>query len=1263
MGVMDKMIDVPGFGFVKKLLEGKPASHPVLEDQFRFLDKVERGLAEKVIAFVLTGEGRTVLATLDARKSAIADARVPITDWQVLDKRNKARATLVRSSRERGAEVGRLMLALEYGAPEARYLYNVGSKAVPIPVQQLFAELNVFVPDGAVAAAHALTFDDLLIAVEVAGGSITDIIDACYFKRFSNGNALTDSVEARTRLLEQEPEAAIAACKRYPVSRQVDFLKFLMTGRYTANPAYRDFLFSCAVAGSSKLRDAAREALATQDRTAVTRQAIGLLGSRKADARTSMVQLLNTAGTDEARAALETLRETEKSADILRLLDTVAEASAQEAAPAEDGIYIAVTGEKIAFAPAAPLATAPDRKLAEADLVVLRRLDDEENAEGLRMHEARQAEMKRLKAEMEARGEKTGAWFKAIGERYRTVSNAQAIAEALNESIESIIKTATSDKPGKMLSYMSVRYQGIITQALSNMAPARAVAIALMHRHDIRALFSPDQTSAVDAWLKQQLADGTIDLRQTMAMAAEMKLRPGSFNYAQSAAPSPIISAETVIQRYCQGDWYFRSFVETPYRKRIWPMLAEARPTILEFLPPKNLNALDNERALELLSLFPALPREALMPVLAAAVGEGRKPRVLAQKLLRDAQGIDDALIGFLADKRQAVRANAAALMGQRRNTAMVAPLEKRLKTETADATRAAIISAISMLGGDTSRYLGKETLTAEAREWQAKLKADDLDWLDIATAPALAWRDGTPVPTDVLDGWLRFAVKLKQPVGNPLFDLYLDQLAPGDAIKLGEWLMLGWLAYDTMRRPRDELQKEALADASATMQRYPSMYGKQTLEDVAAFFLANKLAGYPFSGLDAKGVLALARRAPAPLAAKAIARYLKEHGKRVAQARLLVDLLADMGEPETIQVLVATATRFKQKSVREAAEQLVQTLADERGWTTDELADRSVPTGGLEEGGAMTLEVGQEAAEYTVRLASDLSLVLLNPQGREVKALPAGEDDASKEARMVLADARKTVKTVVTQQQNRLYEAMLSRRTWPRAAWRADLLEHPIVGRLAERMIWRGLNAEGEAAMVFRPTPEGELVLANGDPITLDDVITIDIAHSALLSADDRAAWAAHLTDFEVPALVNQIGRPLLAPGAGESMRTTVTERKGWLMENFKLRGAATKLGYERGPAEDGGSFGFYRKLFVGAGLQAQITFTGSYLPEGNIPVAIIGLLFLEGTGNSYGAREIELTKVPPLILSECWNDYREIAANGTYDEAWRSKGLGYHE
>ena len=46
----------------------------------------------------------------------------------------------------------------------------------------------------------------------------------------------------------------------------------------------------------------------------------------------------------------------------------------------------------------------------------------------------------------------------------------------------------------------------------------------------------------------------------------------------------------------------------------------------------------------------------------------------------------------------------------------------------------------------------------------------------------------------------------------------------------------------------------------------------------------------------------------------------------------------------------------------------MIEAVAERRGWTAGELADRTVPTGGLDENGVLLLECGPERT-YTARL------------------------------------------------------------------------------------------------------------------------------------------------------------------------------------------------------------------------------------------------------------------------------------------------------
>ena len=238
---------------------------------------------------------------------------------------------------------------------------------------------------------------------------------------------------------------------------------------------------------------------------------------------------------------------------------------------------------------------------------------------------------------------------------------------------------------------------------------------------------------------------------------------------------------------------------------------------------------------------------------------------------------------------------------------------------------------------------------------------------------------------------------------------------------------------------------------------------------------------------------------------------------------------------------------------------------------------------------------------------------------------------------------------------------AWLGARQWTVANWETDIVGHPIMVRLIERVIWRALAEDGSVVAVFRPTPEGDRLTADGDDADLSRATAIDIAHTTTVDENVRQAWLSHMEDFEVTPLFAQLSRPMRVLDSREAKLTTIEDRKGWLTEAFKLRSATGKAGFERGLVEDGAGFDIYVKTFRNAGVYAELNFTGSYLPEENIPVSIVGLRFFNAKQevDSWRPTPLELSSVPAMVLFEAWNDLHEIASVGAFDENWQKKGL----
>jgi hypothetical protein len=228
--------------------------------------------------------------------------------------------------------------------------------------------------------------------------------------------------------------------------------------------------------------------------------------------------------------------------------------------------------------------------------------------------------------------------------------------------------------------------------------------------------------------------------------------------------------------------------------------------------------------------------------------------------------------------------------------------------------------------------------------------------------------------------------------------------------------------------------------------------------------------------------------------------------------------------------------------------------------------------------------------------------------------------------------------------------------RHWTFKDWSSLLLQHPIVGRLCERLVWRVVEG-AHAGATFRPLADRTLTTVDDAVLTLVPAEKIGIAHESLGTSQEAEKWTRHFLDYEVSPLFHQFGR---APyGIKDGTLTEMVDFEGHLLKAFDLRNQATKLGYTRGETADGGWFFDYEKFLPGANLRINLKFSGNSLPEDNRVVALERLTITRSDPETQYGRNLSLSEVPPVLLAECWNDLRMIASTGTgFDPGWEKIG-----
>ncbi len=639
-----------------------------------------------------------------------------------------------------------------------------------------------------------------------------------------------------------------------------------------------------------------------------------------------------------------------------------------------------------------------------------------------------------------------------------------------------------------------------------------------------------------------------------------------------------------------------------------WPWYAEH----LEVLRKSLTDTETAPRALEIIEAFPRIPAELLPVIAEIAVGSSKVNRPLAQAALRSHPRVRELAEQGLAARTVEGRVSAAAWVGSLGQAASVPAVRTALAKEKKEVVRAALLSALGRCGGDARELLSPEVLGAEAVKGLTGGIPASLTWFDMEALPAATWADGSRVDPRIIQWWVVLAEKLKNPSGRGLIDLYLSLLEPADAAALAAHVTRSWMVKDTHR---------------------PSAAHRRT---------------YTSSAMADKGLLAFAVRMEGGELAGLVRSYMRDNPSRRAQFEALVHALHANSSPEALQVLLSIARRHKMSSVQRTAEALAQEVAEERGWSAEELADRTIPTAGFSDDGLLHVSYGPR--EFMGRLTPDFRIELADSAGKTLKSLPAarsGEDgDAVKAAKKQLTAARKEARAVLTLQSGRLYEAMCAGRTWPVPEWRRHLVSHPLVGRLVTRLVWLMIPADGGEQVAFRPAEDGALIGIDDAELDLSDDAAVALAHRTAVSADQAAAWQAHMADYEVTPLFDQLSATLPNTARGQKV---LIDLQGHVTDTLTLRGAATTRGYRRGAVMDGGTFDTYIKDFASANVTAVLSFTGSWVPEGNMACAIIGLSF------ACQGQEIELAAVPSVLLAECYADYKAMAALGPFDPQWQ--------
>ncbi|MEM9702757.1 MAG: DUF4132 domain-containing protein, partial [Planctomycetota bacterium] len=279
----------------------------------------------------------------------------------------------------------------------------------------------------------------------------------------------------------------------------------------------------------------------------------------------------------------------------------------------------------------------------------------------------------------------------------------------------------------------------------------------------------------------------------------------------------------------------------------------------------------------------------------------------------------------------------------------------------------------------------------------------------------------------------------------------------------------------------------------------------------------------------DPSRTAALART----LSGLALSSYRKEPGvgpRLVKVGNACVWALGRLPDRDAVGQLALLAVRVKFGTAQKQIEKALNDAAEREGLPRDEIDELAVPTYGLERADDGRVGIREEPlGEFTARLSisgtSSTTLQFVKPDGKLQKSVPAVVKRDFAEELKELKAAAKDIQKMLPAQRDRIDSLFVARRSWDYPTWRERYWDHPLVGTLARRLIWR-FEAKFGRIDATAADDAGAFCTADGAPMQPSDDAVVTLWHPIEEPVDAVVAWRRFYEERELSQPFKQAHR-----------------------------------------------------------------------------------------------------------------------------------------
>jgi hypothetical protein len=254
-------------------------------------------------------------------------------------------------------------------------------------------------------------------------------------------------------------------------------------------------------------------------------------------------------------------------------------------------------------------------------------------------------------------------------------------------------------------------------------------------------------------------------------------------------------------------------------------------------------------------------------------------------------------------------------------------------------------------------------------------------------------------------------------------------------------------------------------------------------------------------------------------------------------QGATIAVALAASGKETGLASLSLLSNAAKRDTPRRRFERAAAHVARRLGLTPEDAAERFIPSYGLDSSGRRRVTLGSHIAEMEIRGGK----VVIHWSDRTGKRLKKPPVEARKQHAQQLAGLKadaKSIEKLISAQRHRLENLMGVPHSWPFAQFKRWYLDHPIVGDLARRLIWR-LH---DCSIFFGP--DGGALDIDGQAVHVGPNDIVEVWHPLGRPTVEVLAWRERLQSLMVTQPFKQAHREIYVLTDAERSTATYSNR-----------------------------------------------------------------------------------------------------------------------